>query len=104
MNDQIERVLAEHSIGAFNPSQSACSRCRTWMTHAEYRQHLADALLAAGIGDVAAGRRYCGCAWCCSKVPPESRGETHKRTCSPRADQTAAHPDQAGRETGRADG
>lgn len=34
-------VLRRHSVGAFNGSQSACSRCRVWMTHDEYRQHLA---------------------------------------------------------------
>lgn len=25
----------------------------------------------------------CGCAWCCHGVPPERRGETHRRTCLP---------------------
>lgn len=27
-------------------------------------------------------RKYCGCAWCCAKVPPHLRGETHQKTCS----------------------
>lgn len=41
-------ILRAHSIGAFNGSQSACSRCRQWMTHDEYRQHLA-ALITARV-------------------------------------------------------
>jgi hypothetical protein len=36
------QVLRQHSIGAFNGTQSACSSCRTWMTNDEYRQHLAE--------------------------------------------------------------
>lgn len=35
-------ILHRHSIGAFNGSQSACSHCRVWMAHDEYRQHLAE--------------------------------------------------------------
>lgn len=34
-------VLRRHSIGAFNNTQSACHQCRKWMTHDEYREHIA---------------------------------------------------------------
>ena len=28
--------------------------------------------------------RHCGCAWCCSTVPPEKRGKAHQETCQPK--------------------
>lgn len=31
-----------------------------------------------------AGRKSCGCAWCCAHIPPDRRGDAHKRTCQPR--------------------
>lgn len=52
---EVLAILRVHSIGAFNGSQSACSHCREWMTHDEYREHLA-ALLADRTADLRAER------------------------------------------------
>jgi hypothetical protein len=44
--EQIDALLREHTVGAFGSGHSACSCDRRWRTHAAYRQHLRDALLA----------------------------------------------------------
>ena len=44
--EQIDAALRKHTVGAFQPGHSACSCDRTWRTHAEYRDHLRDAVLA----------------------------------------------------------
>tara|TARA_R100000655_G_scaffold92848_1_gene134059 strand:+ start:15170 stop:15466 length:297 start_codon:yes stop_codon:yes gene_type:complete len=43
----IERVLAEHSIGAFCGTDTACNHDRTWRTNAEHRAHVAAAITQA---------------------------------------------------------
>lgn len=44
--EQIDKLMRRHTVGAFNPEQSACACDRTWRSHAEYREHVRDALLA----------------------------------------------------------
>jgi len=44
-------VLAEHSVAGMSAGTHLACRCnRTWVLHAEYLAHLADALTAAGFG------------------------------------------------------
>ena len=43
--EQLVKVMDDHRIEAFNGSQAVCECNLTWVTNAEYREHLAEAVL-----------------------------------------------------------
>ena len=85
----VERV--RRALIAHEPDRDDCDMAGLVCSNPAHLAHALAPLLAEvraealAEGERKARRnRHCGCAWCCSTVPPEKRGKAHQETCPPK--------------------